>query len=432
MVSNYRPISLLPQFSKILEKLIAVRFISFIEKEKILINEQYGFQKHVSTSHALHSIVENITESLENKLNVIGICIDLQKAFDTVNHSLLLEKLLHYGIRGSVYDMFKSYLDNRKQFVSLHNCQSTYSPVTCGVPQGSVLGPLLFLIYVNDICQSSERLKFVLFADDTNIFYSSNNLSTFENIVNNELISLATWFSVNKLSLNVQKTSYMLFCKRTCRFDPIIRMNGIVLERVRCTKFLGVQLDDKLLWKNHIAHIRSKMSSVLSVLYKVHLLIDRESLILLYNTLFVPHMYYCCSIWGNTCKSYLKPITAIQKRAAYLLNPNLGSTNHVFSRYNLLKFIDIVHISTALVAFDAYNGILPDRLRVLYKPVSNNPNSKNCDRFISVTAKSNMRFHCITASSIRIWNSLSSSLKQCKHKKRFKITLKQQILLTYL
>ena len=423
---TYRPISLLPQFSKILEKLIAVRLVSYLEKEDILVSEQFGFRKGINTAHALHTMVENISHALEKKLNVIGIFVDLKKAFDTVNHALLLKKLQHYGIRGKAYDLFKSYLSSRKQYVSIRNTDSQYLYVSYGVPQGSILGPLLFLIYVNDICKCSAVLKFVLFADDTNIFFSSSNLDTFEDTVNQELALLSKWFNTNKLSLNVQKTSYMLFQKRTSSFNPVIKINETVLQCVTSTKFLGVQLDNKMLWKDHITYVRGKLSSVLSVLYRVRSLVDSKSLILLYNTLFVPHMYYCCSIWGNTCKTFLKSITSVQKRAVYILDPNLSRTNEIFAKYKLLKFVDIVYICTALVAYDAHKNSLPATLRSLYKPMNTNCNSINYNRFISICAKSNIRYNCITAASIRIWNSLSDSLRTQTHKFRFKNLLKQK------
>jgi retron-type reverse transcriptase len=186
-VNNYRPISLLPQFSKIFEKVFYNRLSDFFEKFEILSKSQYGFRKKSSTSFAIIDMLSNIYNALNNNLLPIGVFIDLQKAFDTINHDILLFKLRHYGIRGLAYDWIKSYLIDRKQFVSLDDIYSETKSISCGVPQGSILGPLLFLIYINDIENTSKKLKFVLFADDTNIFYSDNNINNLKSNLELEL-----------------------------------------------------------------------------------------------------------------------------------------------------------------------------------------------------------------------------------------------------
>ena len=194
--SNYRPISLLSQFSKILEKLFNERLDKFIDKFQLLNNCQYGFRSRMSTSHALMDLVEEITSSIDAKKISIGVFIDLKKAFDTVNHTLLIDKLEYYGIRGIAQEWLKSYLKDRKQFVQIDECASTLLNVTCGVPQGSILGPKLFILYINDICNASTSLKFILFADDTNVFYSGVDIQTICECISRELDKLHVWLSV--------------------------------------------------------------------------------------------------------------------------------------------------------------------------------------------------------------------------------------------
>ena len=195
--SNYRPISLLSQFSKILEKLFNTRFQNFLTANEILSNCQYGFRSCMPTVHAALELVESISTSIDTQLHCAGVFIDLKKAFDTVNHELLLKKLSFYGLRGIAIEWITTYLTNRKQYVMAHGHSSSMRYITCGVPQGSVLGPVLFLLYINDICNISSLVKFVLFADDTNIFCSSNSLHDLQNLLNRELAKLFVWFSVN-------------------------------------------------------------------------------------------------------------------------------------------------------------------------------------------------------------------------------------------
>ena len=210
-LNNYRPISLLSIFDKIIEKLMHKRLYDFLQAHNILFQNQFGFRKNNSTTFALIEITEKIKETIDNKKYGCGIFIDLRKAFDTVNHEILLRKLEHYGIRGKAQVWFKSYLTNRKQYVSSNGESSELKQITCGVPQGSCLGPLLFLIYINDLPNISEVLHFYLFADDTNIYYEAETMKKLETVINKELKKLDTWLIVNRLSLNIAKTNFLVF-----------------------------------------------------------------------------------------------------------------------------------------------------------------------------------------------------------------------------
>ena len=208
--SNYRPVSLLPCFSKILERLVFNKCVQYIDIHEILNDKQFGFRPNHSTYTAIIQLVDKITSAVERNETTIGIFLDLSKAFDTIDHDILLYKLEHYGFRGIVLEWFKNYLSNRKQYVSYNSCDSELKDIVCGVPQGSILGPLLFILYVNDITNTSDVLEFILFADDTTILYSHPNIENQINRINEELKEVSNWFKANKLSVNASKTNYMI------------------------------------------------------------------------------------------------------------------------------------------------------------------------------------------------------------------------------
>ena len=211
LVSNYRPISVLPCFSKLLECIVYNRLYKFLVENNILYQKQFGFQNAHSTEPAILQLVNQITEAFSQGKYTLGISLDFSKAFDTVNHNILLEKLKAYGIQSENLKWFRSYLSNRKQFILYDDFKTEMKIVKCGVPQGSILGPLLFLIFVNDLNNSTKVLDPVLFADGTNIFCSDNNIRTLFETANQELSQINDWFLANKLSLNVGNKKHFIF-----------------------------------------------------------------------------------------------------------------------------------------------------------------------------------------------------------------------------
>ena len=263
-LSNYRPISLLPIFSKLLERLMYNRLMQHLIKNSILYDYQFGFRKGYSTTLALAEITQNIYENLMKKHTTCGVFLDLSKAFDTINHEILLQKLEHYGIRGVALQWFRSYLSERTQRVCIDGILSGQLNVVCGVPQGSILGPLLFLLYVNDLANTSDKLLFRLFADDTNIFMSDSNIGRLQTNMNTELKKVNDWLKANFLSLNVSKTKFLLFHHNYDRPNKFfVNIDNKRIERQTEIKYLGVYIDEKLDFKYHVGQICKKLQKLL-------------------------------------------------------------------------------------------------------------------------------------------------------------------------
>ena len=244
----------------------------------MLCDSQFGFRKNRSTQLALTSYLDKLTEVLDKNEFVVSLFIDLSKAFDTIDHSLLLQKLYNYGIRGISHDFVKSYLTNRSQYVEIQGGSSNSLSITCGVPQGSILGPILFLVYINDLCKCTKLLKLFLFADDTTILFSLKDINELIKVMNKELEIITDWFKLNKLSLNTAKTNYMIFkpLKNEEKHLDLV-LDTKVVERVHSTKFLGVEIDDKLSWKNHIQQIEKKLSSSIYIMRKIRHKINQNT-----------------------------------------------------------------------------------------------------------------------------------------------------------
>ena len=260
IMKNYRPVSLLPVLSKVLERIVYNRLFHYLMKHKFFSASQYGFQPNRSTEYAILELQDRIMKIMNKKECCVGVFMDLSKAFDTLDHKILLDKLYHYGIRGVAHDWFRDYLSNRKQYVHINGTSSGQLPISCGVPQGSILGPLLFLVYVNDLATVSEHALTILFADDTNLIYNGKTYNELKILIKNDLSKISHWFKANKLALNESKTKYMIFHTSYNKppFSFQIILNNIELERVENSKFLGVIIQENLMWNTHINYICNK------------------------------------------------------------------------------------------------------------------------------------------------------------------------------
>ena len=309
------------------------------------------------------SLTESIKNTLDNKNFGCGIFLDLQKAFDTVNHQILLNKLQHYGIRGTALQWFKSYLSCRSQYVSVNGHNSSHLSVTCGVPQGSVLGPLLFLLYINDLPNSSRKLSFYLFADDTNIYFESSSVKQLQKVVNKELKHVKKWLDANKLALNVSKTNFIIFHspQNSLGETVTIKIGKEHVKQTKYVKFLGLLLDENLNLKYHLSELSKKLARTCGIFFKIRHLLPTDVLVSLYNSLFASFLQYGIIVWGLTYDTHIKPIYILQKkvvRAIAFMNFTSPSSP-IFSDLKILKLYDLFHLKLLLFVYESVNRISP-------------------------------------------------------------------------
>ena len=339
------------------------RLFDFLNIENILYDKQFGFRKLHSTQMALILLIDKVSNALESGDFVLGVFLDFSKAFDTVNHDILLDKLYHYGIRGLAHDWLKSYLHDRRQYICYGNSSSSIKSVSCGVPQGSILEPLLFLIYINDLPLISESLYMCLFADDTNVFLTGNNLKDLENAMNDELSKLSGWLQSNKLSLNVKKTHYMIFTPPRNKINHTvdIKIDNSLIEKVDHTKFLGVIVDSKLSWKQHVVYIKGKIHKSIGIINRARHFLNGESLLTLYYAFLYPYLMYCVNIWGGACATTLSQLVRAQKRALRCVFnlPRCSHTGPIFKKHNILPLSDIYRLQILLFVYKFKMSILP-------------------------------------------------------------------------
>ena len=288
----------------------------FVNKFNLIFENQYGFIEKHSTYMALLNIIDSISAEMDNKKYSIGIVLDLSKAFDIIDHNIVLKKLDMYGVRCIALCWLRDYLSFRTQCVSLGNEISASSIMKCGVPQGSILGPLLFIIYMNDIVNSSELLQFVLFADDTNLFASHVNLDALLILINTELLKVSNWLKINKLSLNVKKIHFIAFHNRQQNFSKSvkIKIENCDIAQENVTKLLDVVINKNLTWTDHINIISNNISINLGVIRKLSKSLPVDVLHILYNTLISSDLQYCNVAWATSKTTVLEKLFRIPKK----------------------------------------------------------------------------------------------------------------------
>jgi len=433
-VNNYRPISVLPCISKVLEKLVYSRLLKHLNQNNILYKHQYGFRKGYSTSLALIHLMEKISTAIDNSEYTIGIFLDLSKAFDTVNHSILLNKLKRYGICDSAIKWFSSYLSNRQQYVALNDNKSQPKIIECGVPQGSILGPLLFLIYINDLEKASSIIFFILFADDSNLFLSNSNFDTLVKLANEEMKKVMSWFEANKLSVNVKKTYYLIFCNRNKTYNKSAKifLKSVPLSQESQAKFLGIIIDDRLTWKSHITMLGKKISKTIGIIGKLKHILTQKNIITIYNSLIYPYLTYGNIVWGCAYKTTLQPLILLQKR---FVRSATGASFHahsapLFTKLKILNIFDINRLHLMLFTFKFLNCSLPETFNGLLNLNSHfhNYQTRQSAHFHIPLVRTSVAQMSVKYKCIINWNNLPLHLKCLTSIISFKRNLKNHLL----
>ena len=363
--TNYRPISLLTTMSKIVEKVVYKRVYTFLTNTGQISESQYGFRTNHSCEHAVAHVIGSILKNLENKKSTISVMLDLSKAFDTIEHSIMLKKLELFGVRGVCLNWFKSYLENRRVRVkcevtsSEDSVRSEYHTVNYGTPQGSCLGPLIFLIFVNDMQLHLTEVDSVQFADDTTIIFSHRNEIYLQYCIERELSVLSDWFRANKLTLNVDKSVFLLFNRSGRKQIQQLKLGDEIIHRVSNTKFLGTWIDDNLNWKTHMSKLLGKLKCGLGMLQRSKAFLSKKAMKLLYFGQFHSHLCYGLGVWGPMLtKGQISDLIGVQRKCIRQIE-NTTSVDEAFKKLKILTVNQLIELEQSKMGYKLCKGLLP-------------------------------------------------------------------------
>ena len=394
------------------------RIYSFLDVNKSLYNLQFGFRAKHSTIHALIQITEKIRAEIDNNNYACGIFLDLQKAFDTVDHNILIKKLSYYGIRGISNKWFQSFLSNRTQSVEINGKKSSSLPVEYGVPQGSVLGPLLFLIYINDLHTAIKHSNVYHFADDTSLLNANKSLKIINKQCNQDLKLLNEWLRANKICLNTQKTEIIIFRSKKKKILKKLnfRLSGQKIIPVTKVKYLGVIIDEHLNWNSHLDNIILKLNRATGMLAKIRHYVPYNTLINIYYAIFNSHLIYASQISGQQ-ESIQSKLNKIQNKALKIIHfKNIrDQSNPLYNQSKILKLRDHVAIENCLFVHKQQKGLLPiifnDHFTFINSQHNYNTRIARTNLNLPVVNTTTYGTLSITFRSIQVWNKLHEKLK---------------------
>ena len=439
--TNYRPIAILSAVSKVLEKCVCAQISLHMERNNLFFKNQFGFRPGHSTIHAILKFCDTVQAAIAKNDFNITVFIDLKKAFDTVDFEVLLAKLRHYGFSGVVNDWFRSYLTGRLQITEINGVRSDTRTVRTGVPQGSVCGPLLFLILINDFHLAVDT-ETVLFADDTTLQVSGPSMPSLTNQMNLNLSNAADWFRANLLTLNTSKTKFILFSPKNRHVhNPILTIDGCNIEQIgsnlptKTFKFLGLNIDDNLNWKEHVNYVKRKLYSGCFGLSSCKHFLPFKAKSLIFNSLVMSHLTYGIMAVGCASPGVLVSLVRMQKKAIRHVH-NAGYNAHtapLFLASRVLNYSDCVDFYRAVFVHGYINDLTPETFRGKFQFIHQVGNDRNRSDdgklFVPIHNRNVMKSP--TWEAIKLWNTLPPWLRKISKQSQFKTELKNYFLSKY-
>lgn len=424
---NYRPISLLPNVSKVFEKILFVQIMDHINKHSILPNCQYGFRSRHSTSTCCSDLMNYIYSSTDKGLYVAAIFLDFSKAFDLIPHDLLLQKLKILNFSSNTIALLACYLSNRSQMVFCNGSYSSELAVEYGVPQGSILGPLLYLLYVNDFDTFVDLCKIIMFADDTNLIFAHKDFNVLVSIINADLCKIALYCQNNQLMINSSKSKAMIFYNGKQNLSADFMLNGSRIDIVDTHKFLGVYLDCNMTFNHHIEHVCKKLSSANFAIVKCRVFLNRKLLLMLFNALSLSHIYYCDTNYLFHCsKLCFKRIESkyVDGGRIILSNKRGSSRTETLLTLNWLSLDKCLFTHIACLVYNIIdNG--PHNLNILFNPIVHGYTTRNVSalNYSIPNVKTNRGKKAICYWGPKIWNSIPLTIRSSPTIDIFKVRL---------
>ena len=425
-VNNYRPISLLSIPGKILEAVVCNSINDHLQSHNLLSRNQWGFRKNRSTEGLLLHMTETWKSALDQGLVVGVLFVDFRKAFDSVNHSILLEKLKATGISGSLFSWLANYLSNRNQFVQISGKKSALQPVKYGVPQGSILGPRLFSIYVNDLPEFISYGNLYMFADDTTVYTIGKDTGTVISSLQCILSQLHMWCAANRLIAHESKTEAMIVSRSSFIGPlPALRYSTKTIEFKSSSKCLGLTIDNKLSWQDHIRNVCSLFNKKLAVLKRIKFL-PQSTLESIYFNSIIPSVVYNIVVWGSVSPSLMEDIERIHMRAIRVVCklPMTTSTDEI-KKLRQWNPISLYYVKRLLVlTYQSYHSLNTEDLNILISKVKTNYSLRNSLNLEVPRPRSEIGRSSFKHRAALAWNLLPHHVKECANLRSFKIGLK--------